>query len=182
MWDQLAQGKLPVPDVGSPATLPAEDKHTPVLAGSFGGGGVYLPSEDPSPSFNYVSPALLTTTTSNYSHALNSLASVAPLPAHVSFADVPLTYNNSACSPCSTSSIPSPKPLCTPPLGMTIAKTITANLVTNDSVVCEKHTALDICCSHGTYPLPLSAFSRFKSWVGKVARSCSKWCSRVVGI
>ncbi|PSR90568.1 hypothetical protein PHLCEN_2v4861 [Hermanssonia centrifuga] len=58
VWDQLAQGELPVPDVGSPTTLPAEDKHTPVLAGSFGGGGVYLPSEDPSPSFNYVSPDL----------------------------------------------------------------------------------------------------------------------------
>lgn len=49
---------VPVPDVGD-APFIGDDGTDEAFFGSFGGGGVYNATEDPSPSFHYISPALI---------------------------------------------------------------------------------------------------------------------------
>lgn len=49
---------VPIPDVGAPP-FTGDDGADEAFFGSFSGGGVYHSTEDPSPSFHYISPALI---------------------------------------------------------------------------------------------------------------------------
>lgn len=57
-WCAVSKGEAPIPDVGTPPLKTKGDRE--IFFGSFGGGGVYSPSEDPQPEFHHISPLLAT--------------------------------------------------------------------------------------------------------------------------
>ena len=92
----MAKGLIPVPDVGAPPfKMPAEVQDTRPSLSAFVGGEVYLPSDDPLPEFNYVSPLLVADGYDNGDDYSESYDSVVLEPMDItpqdSLEDVPLS-------------------------------------------------------------------------------------------
>lgn len=141
-WEKFAAREILPPDVGNPGvTRPLESPEADIFFGSFGGGGVYLPNQDPLPAFNYMSPAFMTSHDRDINFISSALTSFSSTSC---FMDISLSDNHTegsttAIGPCNLLSTPScndgPIPTL-PPLSFAVSTTVTVTANVDQALSC----------------------------------------------